>query len=82
MVESKFRLLANDVGLLEGHKKKWLKHKCCQADRRYKFDEISHSALMVTLMKSALLSKATGPKRVAASLRTVRYSLLAVTAKL
>ncbi len=82
MVELKFKLLANDVELLEGHKKKWLKYKCCQADRRYKFDEIPHSASMVALVKSALLIQATGPKRVAASLRTVRCSLLAVMAML
>ena len=32
MVELKFKLLANDVELLEGHKKKWLKYKCCPGD--------------------------------------------------
>ncbi len=82
MVELKFKLLANDVELLEGHKKKWLKYKCCQADRRYKIDEIPHSASMGALVKSALPSHATGPKRVAVSLWTVRCSLLAVTAML
>lgn len=82
MVELKFKLLANDVELLEGHKKKWLKYKCCQADRRYKIDEIPHSASMGALVKSALPSHATGPKRVAVSLWTVHCSLLAVTAML